>query len=236
IQKNFTKEVVTDGSTGIFLIDDEFVADGSVNLIKAYGRLKALLRSGRQLTVEDIENVRRDAMDTVVVGDGKIISSPVRYKKRSDRARFPRGFRGLHKQVERKLEQFGYSVQQSQSHVTIGYNDRVKENLANYVERLNQMIANGDNLAETVVFAIQDFLIIHPFNNGNGRTARAIGQALIEYVSGHSIVFPKQFHREMNYAPKGLVDALVTANPWMKDLTINPSPALVHAPAAGEQL
>jgi hypothetical protein len=48
-------------------------------------------------------------------------------------------------------------------------------------------------------YAVQELLIMHPFKDGNGRTARLLGQILYKKLTGKTILFPAEFHKEMSY-------------------------------------
>ncbi|MBF0365669.1 MAG: Fic family protein [Oligoflexia bacterium] len=95
--------------------------------------------------------------------------------------------------------------------ITFPRQEIMKTSLQNYVEKLNRMMSEKEESPEKIAtFAVQELLIMHPFDDGNGRTARIIGQAIYEKLTGKSIVFPHAFHQELNYSEKELSQLIST--------------------------
>ncbi|MFN8792309.1 MAG: Fic family protein [Bdellovibrionales bacterium] len=129
----------------------------------------------------------------------------------------------IHPQVARKLEDYGYrwarqTVKKKNKDVDVialdfGTQARVSRNLDQFLQDLNRRIQDHLQLGQgrvedLVTFAVQELLIVHPFVDGNGRTARLLGQVLHEVLTRETVIFPREFFEEMSWSHQELTEKL----------------------------
>ena len=204
-----------DGALGLFDLSGEVVVDGSMNALASYkyiaGRLKDSVGA---LKVEDIVETRRLSRETLRANRGEdLVSPPLRYKEGGARVK-----EDIHPEVIKRFEHYGIKVEKRDDYTQIQFaHESNPPPLDRYVERLNTMM-KADYPPEVVAtHAIQDLLIMHPFADGNGRTARIIGQAVYKKMTGKSVVFPKSFHRELQHSAQDLAKQIPTStSSWVQ--------------------
>jgi hypothetical protein len=200
ITRNFADAPVTDGSTGVYRLGRHFVFDVSSNLLGAYKWALAEIQPGA-LNAADVVELRNRALQLLSVGRGRDLVEvpPARFKTERDVA----NVRGpMHPEVAAKLRSYGYEVSTTSSGTRIRYTRAVSgpTPLERYVAELNRLVAGGASPERVAAFAVQELLLIHPFDGGNGRTARLLGQALYRKLTGKTLLFPAAFHRELSFS------------------------------------
>jgi len=199
ITRNFHDDVVFDGSTGLFVLTDKVTVDQSRNLISAYKYIKKVLAEG-DLSKSTVIEMRKLGQESIVVstrkGGRQLRRKPFRFKKTGETATV----RGrLHPEVTEKLLAYGYKVDQRVSRTIITYQNPEKA-LETFTTRLNKMIEMDLPPEYISSYAVQELLIIHPFADGNGRTARLLGQAIYQKLTGKIVRFPSEFKVEMQHS------------------------------------
>ena len=195
ITHNFAPEEVLDGSTGIFKLGDEIVVDANTNLIAAYKEGMGRIKPGA-LKTSDIVNLRSKGFN--IITDGKDLKNvPLRAKTSAAILHDP-----LHPEVKEKLLKYGYTVEEHDGITKIGYSQswRGPPPLDQFVTRLNELVKLRYPPEYIASYAMQELLIIHPFQDGNGRTARLLGQIIYKKLTGVDFIFPPSFKKEMGYS------------------------------------
>lgn len=220
--RNFHAEITADGATGVFLKDGKVHVSGSVNLLGAYKEGMRTLEPGR-ISVEDIEKLRARSMEVLSVsgrdGQEKLVA-PSSSRKPAGASATVRG--QIHPEVKERLERYGYEVRNSKGNTKISYArppDR-GDPLEKFVSELNLMAARHHPPERIAAYAAQELLLIHPFHNGNGRTARLLGQIIYEKLTGKPLVFPPAFHEEMNHGLDDLAKMIALRPPLPAQATL----------------
>ena len=94
-----------------------------------------------------------------------------------------------------------------------------KKILKKFADEINQMVKRGDPPERITAFAAQDLLILHPFKDGNGRTARIVAQVIYEALAKKSILFPEAFYHEMEYSLDDLAGTIRYQPPVHQNLS-----------------
>ncbi len=226
ILANFDQEkrVPLDGTLGVFISTKNpnkpsLASSLNLGLPRAYN---FIIPFRREITLESLLGARQLASAVLIDGKtSKFNYTPIEFKEGVVIAGKARNF-SPHIEVLEKLERYGYKLfaekivsegkEQDVVKIDFGSKDKVLENLRNFISELNSMISSKRDPYETIAFAVQELLIIHPFKDGNGRIARILGQRLGEELLNDTLFFPKEFFREMNYSHQELVSSLRTAH------------------------
>lgn len=228
--ENFSPDRVLylNGSLGIFQ-NPTGLTFAPVNLPKAYLMLQKHLTSELWLGTKLLDQLRSLIMDNEPQKLGELNNPPdIEYKTGKTIIGKVKNV-VIHPEVASKIQKYGYKIE-TDTHQVDGKTTEViaidygsaeiaKRNLEVYVKNLNQMIKDHlDNksytVEEIVTYAVQEFLIIHPYKNGNGRLSRVIGQAVYEFLvkndstMSETVFFPKEFYQEMQYSYTELVTVL----------------------------
>lgn len=205
--RNFTHILTKDGSINVFRRGNNLVLKTDVNLIAAYKYGKANLVSG-SITVDQIIAMRKKAIEVLARDKGREQVRPEFTFK--DNESVAKVGNDIHPDTVKKLKEYNFEVTKVKDGYLIRYG--AMENqvglLHQYVEQLNELARSQAPPEMITAFAVQELLIRHPFEDGNGRTARLIGQIIYHQYTGKHIFFPKAFHYEMNYTLPELVDFL----------------------------
>ena len=172
--------MVTDGSLGIRGKSGAYEIHPDTNLLKPYRVAKVTLGNG-PITVEKIISLRDDGMSEIPLTTKEGVRwgrSPPRLKSQGDHALVRET---IAPEVIQELSRLGYQTRSRGTATEIIYSvseTQIISNLKKYVVRLNEMIALKYPIELITAFAEQELLLIHPFQNGNGRIARLIAQAI----------------------------------------------------------
>lgn len=224
ITRNFHHTIVTTGDTGVARIKNNIVLLPDKNLIRAYKEGMALLDLERQITVEDIIQLRKWALETHYFRRGrKVVEEEFRLRNAEDKAYLM--LDEVHETVLETLRTNGCTVELknldefsddflarlklkpgTEQLYVVTYPDEnvILESIRRFAERLNNLIQSRAPPEYIASYAVQELLIIHPFKEGNGRTARLLGQILYKKLTDNTLIFPREFHREMNYTLRDL--------------------------------
>ncbi|MBF0360706.1 MAG: Fic family protein [Oligoflexia bacterium] len=212
-----------------------------INLFSAYKLANESIKKKNAFSEEDIINIRRSAEEIIYKKNNSNKNFKPRIQKFNwipDKKTILMNS-PLNKEVVTRLERLGCVVKSYQQYneippeilknnpyyfkpqkemkdlYSISYPDSSvqKKNLANYVVKLNKMLQEKKLPAERIAtFAVQELLIMHPFDDGNGRTARILGQVIYEHLTGKSIIFPPEFHKELDYSEDDLVKKITISS------------------------
>ncbi len=123
-----------------------------------------------------------------------------------------------HPEVLKRAEDFGFKVVNTSDKYVHIYKYQEGKPPPNYDKILKQLIAEtnnklmhaADNIERLFVMVsfYQDFMLIHPFDDGNGRTMRVLMQAFIDSNYDFSSL-PILFHRELGYSKREFGQSLI---------------------------
>lgn len=85
------------------------------------------------------------------------------------------------------------------------YESELKKLSDDLVERLTH---NKVSYLDAITEFYQDFMLLHPYSGGNGRTGRVLMQVLIKKLFGFEFRLPYHFHEELRHEAKILSDEL----------------------------
>lgn len=211
LSREFSRDYRFDGSLGVWIESPSEVGiDPNINILQAY-RFFTRVRSLRSFSVSDLERLRMIAFKEARIYDPNLKTSRKIPKFASDGKK--NNFRDKKTDITpaaiERLRKYGHTVHETSTEYIIDYDEsKLKENLAHYVEELNRLIEEKKPWEEVVAFAVQELLLIHPFDNGNGRTARLLGQIIIFHLKGAPALLPPEFREELKYTQEELVQAL----------------------------
>ena len=201
----------TTGETGVFRIQGEDILDPNTNILRAYSNFRSRLQTGKPLTGQDFLQLRNDAYSLRTTDDG------------SDLVTLPGGFRNsntatfdaeIPPYVQERLRHYGIEYRINNGRTTIAYGESSRgPPLDRLASEVNEMIRLGHPPERIAALVVQDLLIIHPFRGGNGRTARVAGQAIYQQLTGRNIVFPDDFHKEMEKTLDQLTESILPPPP-----------------------
>ena len=214
IQKNFHEGLVTDGSTGVFKHQDELYLKSDANLIAAYKVAQERLHPGA-ITVDDINAIRENAITLLSVNNGRHLVEPKLREKLGASVANVRG--NLHPEVSELLKEYGITGRSDGKTIKITHSDHPELAMQKMVNKINRLYDEHAPPEQIVSAAMQDFLIIHPYKDGNGRTARIFGQALYEKLTGKTVIFPEEFHAELDHSPHEMARALADKAQVLED-------------------
>jgi hypothetical protein len=213
LRKNFAEAIPETGETGVFRIGENLAMDGESNLVNAYANFSKKLASGNPLTAKDLIEVRSQAYEFRSVTNKKgteIVSIPTAFKGKFSTTLETE----ISPYVQDRLKHYNIEFKIADGKTKIMYPEGSRESaLEGLASEINQMIAKGDPPERIASFATQDLLILHPFKDGNGRTARVVGQALLKNLKNEEVVFPQEFHREMEYSVDDLARKIMPPPP-----------------------
>lgn len=206
VMRNFHPEPVLDGTTSLFVVGGKLEVDASMNLVGAYRKATARFAQRPRgqdfrLRSEDIVGLRQDAMDVLSVqqktGDIQLAQYKGLWRESQHTTNLPKNF-NLSPYVEGRMKAMGFKLERGPNGIKIDTSAvDFKKQLDLLVERVNQRIAAGQDPDLITAYATQELLILHPFNAGNGRTGRLLGQILDRELTGNVRIFPADFDREL---------------------------------------
>jgi hypothetical protein len=120
-------------------------------------------------------------------------------------------------EVKARMKGYGISVRElSEDASRIDYDfEPDSRALKLLVARINMVIQAGNSPEYVAAFVHQEIALFHGFNGGNGRLGRLLAQILYKKLTGKSIVFPKEFHRELEYSAGDLANSISVAQGLM---------------------
>lgn len=216
ITRNFSEHLAYDGSTGVFWNGTELEIDATKNLIDAYRWGIENIVPGK-ITFEQIIELRRRALSEISVPPAYQRIAPTVDWNCCGKTSAINGFLAV--DAIETLKKFGYRLTftydppQTKIHYTVD-RKRQKWNLDRFVDEINgrggQTNASGlayfggavgtSDSPYGIAKMIRDFIALHPFDNGNGRTGRLLGQILIQKAMNKAVWFPKEFHEELSHS------------------------------------
>ncbi|MNJ94902.1 Fic/DOC family protein [compost metagenome] len=214
LRKNFGDEIPETGELGVYRLGDKVALDAESNLVGAYSRFSKRLDSGEPLTAQDLIDVRTQSHSLRAVtkknGETELVSLPMEFKGKFSTTLDSE----ISPYVQERLKHYNIDFKISEGKTKIMYPEGSREvGLNKLTDDLNTMIARGDPAERVSAFAVQELLILHPFKDGNGRTARLVGQALMKKLKGVDVVFPGNFHKEMEYDVDTLTRSIMPFDP-----------------------
>ncbi|MBY0451677.1 MAG: Fic family protein, partial [Bdellovibrionaceae bacterium] len=207
LRRNFDSTVPETGETGLFRVGDDVVIDPNTNIVAAYKSFTQRLESGAPLTGQDFIDVRKQAYSvrSANVGEGRT-EIPFQFKNKYT-ATIPAE---IPPYVRERLSHYGIEHRIENGQTKIIYPDAARgPPLDRLADDVNRMIAEGQPPERVTAFMAQDLLILHPFKDGNGRTARLMAQGMYRKMTGRDVVFPEQFKREMEYSVDDLARSIL---------------------------
>ncbi len=204
VTRNFSKNEVVTGQTGVFQsrkrvngtsVDVEEI-NGDFNLIGAYRKGMSTIVPG-QAKVQDFVNMRKDVAEIEVSArkfNYKVLPDP---QLLSGKVYIPHE---IPNQVLGVMNFYGikYSKNPEGGYFVVHDQASKMPMLEKFVSKLNGLVASGASPEKVVAVAVQDYIVIHPYDDGNGRTARLYAQILYKKMTGKTVIFPLEFHKEMS--------------------------------------
>lgn len=236
LTRNFHDDLITTGDTGIYRMGNELKYLPDSNLIKAYKYAMDNMEPGK-LTADQLIQMRKYALELNYFKQGKKeVRVDFKFKGTEDNAYITDN---IDDTVLKKLDDFGHEVvfhprdnlpddlpdfiklkDDSPGVYIIKYpsSQRLESELDKLATKINDLVEARAPPEYIASVAVQDILTLHPFADGNGRSARLYGQVLYKQLTGNTIVFPKLFHKEMSYHAGDLAKSLLQNPPTFSSM------------------
>lgn len=116
----------------------------------------------------------------------------------------------VHPEAKALMESYGIQVEQNGGRVKLSLTPGVdlEQQLGRFADRINESVRRGSPPEYVAAQAVQELLLLHPFPDNNGRSARLLGHILFRKLTGRNIKFPSKFHEEMNHSVRELAETL----------------------------
>jgi prophage maintenance system killer protein len=229
LTRNFTdKLTILTGETGLLQIDNNILLNSDWNVIGAYKNAINNL-SIYNITAQDIIKIRKDSLNMKLKKENLTAYDPglefkshqqtlISYELQPDiiekYAQYGYTLKKISiDEIPQELEWMKNSLRKSGKefvHLLIYPEyEKIYSALKQFTSNLREMINSGKYSAEEITaYCVREFIIIHPFNDGNGRTGRLLGQLIYKKLTGKTILFPKEFHEESSHSEKHLADLI----------------------------
>ncbi len=218
LSRNFTFDELIkygnlNGSFG-FYREKNLIKFKPINIFPAFQKLeRELIFLKKPLSAELIVEVASEANRYIHDGKQFIEKSNLPFKERKKFV-FKKG--EVSSEVLQRAEKlYGFShVKNPNGSVTLFYQKKGESPrdyyrlIEKYAERIEKMVSSKEDPLWIIVRAMQDFNLLHPFKEGNGRTARLIGDAIALRLLGTRVHFPRVFYRDFKNSPQVLYNAL----------------------------
>lgn len=231
LTRNFHDDLITTGDTGIYRMGKELKYLPDSNLIKAYKYAMESMQPGK-ITADQLIQMRKYALELNYFKHGKKeVRVDFKFKGTEDNAYITDQ---IDDSVLQRLDDFGHEVvfhprdnlpddlpdfiklkNDSPGVYVIKYpeSQRLEKELDKLATKINELVEARAPPEYIASVAVQDILTLHPFADGNGRSARLYGQVLYKQLTGNTVIFPKLFHKEMSHHAGDLAKALVKNPP-----------------------